>query len=117
MQGTHLIYTREDLLHKNVCNNPNSKEYNSKLYTTIRNNGGFNNWTIEAIENYVDCSSVDEARAKEMYYCEELQADLNTYRPIISDDELKEYMKDYQKDYQREYQQTENIKITRNSII
>ena len=84
---------RRSAEHKSICNNPNNKRYNFKLYKTIRDNGGFNNWTIEGIENYVDCSSVDDARARERYYCEELQTDLNTYRPIISDDELKEIKK------------------------
>ena len=87
---------KRSLDHKSKCNNPNSKEYNSKLYTTIRDNGGFNNWTIEIVENYVDCSSVDDARSRERYWCKELQANLNKNRPIISDDEIKEYNKEYQ---------------------
>ena len=85
---TFNLYKRS-LLHKINCNNSNTKQYNSKLYTTIRDNGGFNNWTIEVVENYIDCSSLDDARARERYWCDELHADLNTYRPIISDDELK----------------------------
>ena len=44
-----------------MCNNPNNKQYNSKLYKTIKDNGGFNNWTIEVVENYVECNSVDDA--------------------------------------------------------
>ena len=76
-----------------MCNNPNSNNYNTKLYTTIRNNGGFENWNIEIVDNYVDCNSVEDARARERYWCEELQTDLNSYRPIISSDESKEYHK------------------------
>ena len=81
---TFNLYKRS-LLHKSRCNNPNNKQYNSKLYTTIRNNGDFYNWTIEAIENYVDCKCVNDARARERYFYEELHADLNTYKPIIKD--------------------------------
>ena len=106
---------KRSLLHKSVCNNPNNKQYNSKLYTAIRDNGGFNNWTIEAIESYVDCSSVDDAKARERYWCEELNADLNKNKPIISDEELKEHIKQYQqtdksKDYYKQYQQGEKYK-------
>ena len=51
---TFNLYNRS-LEHKSNCYNQNNKQYYSKLYTTIRNNGGFNNWNIEEIENYVDC--------------------------------------------------------------
>ena len=98
------LYKRS-LEHKSNCYNQNNKQYHSKLYTTIRNNGGFDNWNIEVVENYVDCNSLDEARAKERYWCEELRADLNTNRPIISDDELKEYIKNYHKEYNKQYHQ------------
>ena len=106
---------RRSAEHKSICNNPNNNQYNSKLYTSIRTNGGFNNWTIEAIENYVDCSSVDDARARERYWCEELNADLNKNKPIISNEELKEHIKQYQqgekyKNYQKDYQQTDKYK-------
>ena len=101
---------KRSLNHKSVCNNPNNKQYNSRLYETIRNNDGFNNWTIEVIENYVECSSINDARARERYWCEELNADLNKNKPIISDDELKEYMKEYMKKYNKDYQKTEKYK-------
>ena len=105
---------KRSLHHKYRCKNPNNNQYNSKLYKTIRDNGSFSNWTIETVENYVDCNSLDDARARERYWCEELQADFNKNKPLIADDEYKnyqrEYQKDYQKDYQREYQQGEKYK-------
>ena len=36
--------------HKIKCNDENHKEYNLKLYKTIRENGGFDNWIMEQIE-------------------------------------------------------------------
>ena len=66
---------KRSLQHKSNCNNSNNKEYNSRLYKAIRDNGGFNNWTIVVVENYIDCSSLDDARARERYWCDELNAD------------------------------------------
>ena len=66
-------------------------------------------------EIYEECNSVDDARARERYWCEELNADLNKNKPIISDEELKEHIKQYQqtdksKDYYKQYQQGEKYK-------
>ena len=114
MQDTRFNLHKRSLHPKYRCNNPNNNQYNSKLYKTIQDNGSFSNWTIETVENYVDCNSLDDARARERYWCEELQADFNKNKPLIADDEYKnyqrEYQKDYQKDYQREYQQGEKYK-------
>ena len=65
---------RRSLQHKSNCHNQNSKKYDTKLYTAIQNNGGFNNWTIEVVENYVDCNSLDDAKIRERYWCNELSA-------------------------------------------
>ena len=37
--------------HKCLCNSPDSKEYNFKVYKTIRDNGGWDNWSVIVIEN------------------------------------------------------------------
>ena len=35
--------------HKNSCNNIKNTKYNYKLYTFIRNNGGWSNWTMKVL--------------------------------------------------------------------
>ncbi len=35
--------------HKSNCNNPNSNEYNCKVYVFIRANGGFSKWKFEIL--------------------------------------------------------------------
>ena len=82
-------------LHKSNCINPNRKEYNIKLYQIIRSNGGFENWTVEVIENYTECNILEDARKRERYYIEQLKANLNNNRPIITAEEKKEQMKQY----------------------
>jgi hypothetical protein len=81
--------------HKSDCNNPNSKSYNFKIYNSIRNNGGFENWSMIEIEKFQDCNDINEASAKERYYYELLNAKLNSNCPGRNN---KEYKKEYYQD-------------------
>jgi hypothetical protein len=76
--------------HKNCCNNDKGKKYNLKQYQFIRNNGGWNNWDLIEIEQY-PCENVNEARARERYWIEELKPSLNSYIPNRT---ASEYYKD-----------------------
>ena len=38
-------FKQRKIEHKFACCNENSKSYNCKVYSFIRDNGGFNNWT------------------------------------------------------------------------
>jgi hypothetical protein len=55
-----------------------NEKHKLKLYTTIREHGGFSNWTVEAVETGT-CETIFEIRARERFYFEELRADLNMY--------------------------------------
>ena len=79
-------------LHKSNCNNPLSKNYNNRLYLHIRNNGGFENFIIEEIKKY-ECSNRLEARQHERHFYDLLNPDLNTNKPLLTDDERKESIK------------------------
>jgi len=67
--------------HKNTCSNEKSSKYNCKLYQAIRNNGGWNNWTMEII-NFFNCKDHYDARKKEQEYFELLNATLNSIEPM-----------------------------------
>jgi len=67
--------------HKQCCNNPNSSSYDCKLYSTIREKGGWNNWTMEII-NFFNCYDHYEARQKEQEYFLSLNATLNSIEPM-----------------------------------
>ena len=56
--------------HKSNCNNINGNEYYFKIYNTIRNNGGWDNWSIIEIENVRDCNDINEACTRERYWYE-----------------------------------------------
>ena len=91
---------KRTLEHKNRCYNQNSKGYNCKLYQVIRSNGSFDNWIFEVIEEY-NCKSSEDARNKERYYIEHLNANLNCNSPITSSEEKKKRIK-------REFEKMEN---------
>jgi hypothetical protein len=67
-------------MHKSNCIYEKGKEYNSKLYTNIRANGGWENYTMVEIEKY-PCKDATEARIKEREWFETLHARLNTLYP------------------------------------
>lgn len=77
--------------HKSSCNNELSKSYNNKVYKTIRDNGGWDNWEMNIIEDY-PCNNVNEARERERYWIEFLSSSLNILIPSRS---KKEYSKLY----------------------
>jgi len=76
--------------HKHNCNKDKNPYYNFKIYKFIRENGGWNNWTLIQIEEY-PCENVNEARARERYWIEELKPSLNSDIPNRTH---KEYCQD-----------------------
>ena len=65
---------------RSICYNEASNNYNDNLYKCIRLNGGFDNWDMIEIEKY-PCNDANEARAKERFWIETLEANLNCLIP------------------------------------
>ncbi len=96
-------FIRRKCKHKQDCNNPEAKNYHVKLYKTIRENGGWDNWDMILVEDF-PCKNKLEASARERYYYELLNGSLNTNKPNRN---LKEYYQD-NKDKILEYQNNYN---------
>jgi hypothetical protein len=64
--------------HKYCYNGNHCKEHNYKIYTTIRENGGWNNWTMIEIDRKICLDNSDTCKI-EQKYIEELQANMNTH--------------------------------------
>jgi len=77
--------------HKNRCNNPTGKHYNFKVYQTIREYGGFDNWDMILVE-YANCNSKQELEKEERVIIQLLQPTLNSSIPTRTD---KEYYEDH----------------------
>ena len=67
--------------HKQGCKNAKSSNYACKLYTVIRQNGGWDNWRMDIIA-YHECKDHYEARKKEQEYFILYNATLNSIEPM-----------------------------------
>jgi hypothetical protein len=82
-------FTRRKQSHKSKCHNEKGIHYNLKVYKTIRENGGWINFSMIEIEKY-PCKDDNEARAKEREWFERLNSSLNTFYPVRSKQEYYE---------------------------
>jgi hypothetical protein len=99
--GSTANFNKRRQLHKSDCNNENRKKYNSKLYTTIRENGGWQNFKMIEMGKAEQLTK-REAEQVEENYRQELRANLNSKRCYISLEEKQELDKEYQKKYKEE---------------
>jgi len=81
--------TKRKCGHKHVCNNEKNKDHNLKIYKIIRENGGWDNWTMVLVETF-PCKDKHEACRRERELYEELDAKMNTLRPYITQEETKD---------------------------
>ena len=125
--------TKRKYQHKTNCNNENFKAYNIYLYRFIRENGGWDNWEVVKIEDYI-CNSFNDALKRERFWIEELKATLNRTIPTRTDAEyyqdnkekilikraiyreqnkekLKEYFIEQNKAYREKNRDKINVKI------
>ena len=84
------------------------KVSNTKLYTTIRENGGWDNWRMVILE---ECGEITltEARIKEEEYRAKLNANLNMVKCHRTNEERKEYKRQGAKKF---YQENKEIVLT-----
>ena len=79
-------------------------KHNFKVYQVIRNNGGWDNWSMILIENY-PCNNKLEAEQRERYWIETLQATLNQIIPTRTKQEYREENKEHILNQKKEYYQ------------
>ena len=104
---TNIIKRRQK--HKYCCNNEKSRDCNMYVYQFIRENGGWDNWSLILIENF-SCQNKLELEKRERYYIEELKATLNKIIPTRSQKEYRKENKEQIKEYQKEYRLKNNDK-------
>jgi len=99
--GSTTDFTERKRCHKKNCNNPNSKEYNYNVYQFIRENGGFENWSMVLVEKY-PCNDILELKSRERHFIELLETRLNSQIPMRTDKEYRDANKDKSKNYYEE---------------
>lgn len=85
--GSTTNFANRKNTHKGYCNNNIG---NSKKYQIIRDNGGWDNWSMIQIEAF-PCLNGNEAKTRERYWYENLNASLNMVVPSRTN---KEYSSD-----------------------
>ena len=73
-------FVRRKRCHKSNCSNEKGKKYDNTVYKTIREIGGWDNWSMIEIEKY-PCKDANEATSKEREWFERLDSSLNMCYP------------------------------------
>lgn len=140
--GSTTNFTKRKRQHKCGCQKESGEGYNYLLYQTIRDNGGWTNWSMVPLEEY-PCENKTQQRIREQYWINSLKPELNMksahatkgeyyqkhaeeikersrVRRETHAEELKEYQKEYQKthkeqrrEYDKEYRETQKEKVTK----
>ena len=84
--------------HKSCCNNINDKHYNLKIYSYIRDNFGWNNFTVKTLERY-SCKNKTELRMKEQEWIDKLKPTLNSQKAYCS---TEQYIINNRKDHNKD---------------
>ena len=84
--------------HKNNCYNESSKNYNTKLYQTIRENGGWNNFKMIQLGTREQIKKREAERIEEEYRVE-LRAVMNSIRCFTTEEQDKELKRETDKNY------------------
>jgi len=95
--------------HKCRCNNPKDRCHNLKVYKMIRENGGWDCFSMTKIEDF-PCENGRDAEAREDELMRELKANMNAQRAFIADHVAQKsvYNRRYREthaDYQRRWRQ------------
>jgi len=77
---------------------------NLKLYNTIRDNGGWVNWEIKILEICTRVTKSD-ARIREQFFYDKLEADLNMIKPHTTKEERRLSQHEYKKQYKVEHKE------------
>jgi hypothetical protein len=85
---THFV--KRKYWHKCCC-----KTNNLKLYQTIREHGGWENWIMLPLEEYKECENFIQACIKEEFWRIQLVAELNSQRAFLSEKEKQKRDKEY----------------------
>ena len=77
--GSTTNFTKRKQQHKESCLNEKHKKYNYKVYVSIREYDGWENWNMIKICDY-PCNNKREAELEEDKYMTELKANMNMIR-------------------------------------
>lgn len=92
--GSTTNFMRRLCNHKDCSQNLNKKSYNDKKYQYIRSKGGWGDFNMVEVEKY-PCNDGNEARAREEYWRQFFNAQLNSKKSFTTEQERLDQMKCY----------------------
>jgi len=100
--GSTTDFIKRKNCHKTTCNNPNAEGHYFKVYQFIRENNGWDNWSMVLVEKY-PCESKLQLKQRERYFIELLESKLNCNIPMRFQKEYRNDNIDKVKEYQKGY--------------
>tara|TARA_R100001440_G_scaffold40070_1_gene59683 strand:+ start:46 stop:516 length:471 start_codon:yes stop_codon:yes gene_type:complete len=97
--------------HKKAVLNPNDGEYKRKKYEFIRNNGGWDKWDFEILDE-IEFKNKKELETLERTYIETIKPKLNNNIPLRTMKEYREANKEKRNAYSLEYNKKLKKKYT-----
>jgi len=108
--GSCCNFTRRKCGHKTVCNNPNYKNYNLKLYQIIRDNGGWDEWIMLKLHDF-PCNEKYELNLEQRRVIDLYKSKINIIVPTRTIKEWHEDNKDKINEYYKKYRDENKEKI------
>jgi hypothetical protein len=99
--GCTVNFRQRKCVYKSICTKETLTGYNRKLYKTIRDHGGWENWTMSPIETY-ECETKIEAHMRETELMSIHTSNLNSVVSYRSEEDNKERCKEYQQQYRED---------------
>ena len=96
--GSTIHYNRRMTNHKYACNAVSDKKYSLKLYTMIRDNGGWDNFTISILKPY-PCETKQQLCIEENRIMIEMEATMNGNKAYCVDTSTVSNKPNYNKQY------------------
>ena len=114
--GSTCAFRKRKHGHKTNCCNETAKYYNRYVYQFIRENSGWDNWSMVVVKAYPDITSKLELLNKERKWMKKLKATLNKQIPgnllkLGKTEYKKQCRKQYDKQYSKHYREQNSIKI------
>jgi len=97
--------------HNTSCNKVKARGYNSKLYTFIRNNGGWNKWNYHIIEEF-DVYDKKLLKEREDFWMLEFKSTLNSRRVNRTEKEWRKDNKEKVKKAKQKYREDNKAKLS-----
>ena len=82
--------------HKTSCYNETSTNNHLKVYQTIREHGGWNNWDMKPLEEF-PCENKTQQVIREQYWIDKLKPEMNCRASYQTPEDVKLYNKIYNK--------------------